>query len=107
MAHSYGAMLAARVVVGVGEASYATLSPTIIDDISSKENKNRWLAIFYVAIPVGSALGFLIGGELERHLGGRPAFFIAGVPGILLALSVLFLREPARQAKVAAPVKKG
>src|SRR5262249_13139315 len=56
MAGSFASMVAARVLVGVGEASYATLSPTIIDDIASKEAKNRWLAIFYVAIPVGSAL---------------------------------------------------
>lgn len=94
---SYGSMLLARVFVGIGEASYATLSPTIIDDIAPPEKKNRWLAIFYVAIPVGSALGFLIGGQLEKHVGWRSAFFIAGGPGILLSLLVLFLREPERQ----------
>jgi MFS family permease len=99
LAASYGAMLAARVVVGVGEASYATLSPTIIDDISSTSAKNRWLAIFYVAIPVGSALGFVIGGQLEKHFGWRSAFFLAGGPGILLSLLVLFLREPVRAEK--------
>jgi MFS family permease len=97
LAASYGAMLAARVVVGVGEASYATLSPTIIDDISSSSSKNRWLAIFYVAIPVGSALGFLLGGQLEKHFGWRSAFLIAGGPGILLSLLVLLLREPERR----------
>jgi MFS family permease len=96
LAASYGAMLAARVVVGVGEASYATLSPTIIDDISSPSSKNRWLAIFYVAIPVGSALGFAVGGQLEKYFGWRSAFFLAGGPGLLLSLLVLFLHEPVR-----------
>jgi MFS family permease len=98
LAATYGAMLAARVVVGVGEASYATLSPTIIDDLASPSKKNRWLAIFYVAIPVGSALGFAVGGQLEKHFGWRSAFFLAGGPGILLALLVLLLHEPARAA---------
>ena len=89
-------MLVARVAVGVGEASYATLSPTIIDDISTKESKNRWLTIFYVAIPVGSALGFLFGGYVGGYYGWRTAFFIGGGPGILLALLVLLIKEPAR-----------
>lgn len=98
---SYGSMLAARVFVGIGEASYATLSPTIIDDIAPPEKKNRWLAIFYVAIPVGSALGFLIGGQLEKYVGWRSAFFVAGGPGVLLSLLVLALHEPTRRAKEA------
>jgi MFS family permease len=96
LAASYGAMLVARMIVGVGEASYATLSPTIIDDIASKSKKNRWLAIFYVAIPVGSALGFLVGGQLEKYFGWRSAFFLAGGPGILLAILVLLIHEPDR-----------
>ncbi len=99
LAATYGSMLLARTVVGVGEASYATLSPTIIDDISSPSRKNRNLAIFYVAIPVGSALGFLIGGQLQKLVGWRSAFFIAGGPGIVLAALALFLREPDRAAQ--------
>jgi len=63
---TFAAMVAARVVVGVGEASYATLAPTIIDDLAKPASKNRWLAVFYVAIPVGSALGFVLGGQLEH-----------------------------------------
>lgn len=97
LAATYHWMLLARVVVGVGEASYATLSPTIVDDLFSSSTKNRALAVFYVAIPVGSALGFLLGGQLQAHLGWRSAFFIAGGPGILLSILVLFLREPDRQ----------
>jgi MFS transporter, Spinster family, sphingosine-1-phosphate transporter len=95
---TYGQMIAARVIVGVGEASYATLGPTIIDDISTRESKNRWLSIFYVAIPVGSALGFLIGGQLAERFGWRYAFFIGGGPGLALAAAVLLMREPPRAA---------
>lgn len=96
LAPTYGTMVAARIAVGIGEASYATLSPTIIDDVTTPATKNRMLAIFYVAIPVGSALGFIVGGFLEHRYGWRSAFFIAGGPGVLLALVTLFLREPAR-----------
>src|SRR4051812_40597470 len=55
-------LIGARAVVGVGEASYATLAPTIIDDMSPPDRKGRWLSVFYLAIPVGSALGYLVGG---------------------------------------------
>lgn len=98
LANGFGTMVAARVLVGVGEASYATLAPTIIDDIATKETRSRLLSIFYVAIPVGSALGFLLGGWLDRWFGWRAAFYLAGGPGILLALATLAIREPARAA---------
>ena len=98
-------MMATRVVVGVGEASYATLAPTIIDDLAPLAQKNRWLAVFYVAIPVGSALGYLVGGALEHAYGWRSAFFIAGGPGLALALLALAIEEPVRapRAKNAEP----
>src|SRR5689334_5561849 len=96
---SFAAIIAARVVVGVGEASYATLAPTIIDDLAAPEKKNRWLAIFYVAIPVGSALGYLAGGQLEHSFGWRSAFFIAGGPGLALALLAFAIEEPARAVR--------
>jgi MFS family permease len=96
LAGTFVAMIVARVVVGVGEASYATLAPTIIDDLAPAEKKNRWLAIFYVAIPVGSALGYLVGGMLEDAFGWRSAFFLAGGPGLALALLALAIDEPKR-----------
>jgi MFS family permease len=99
LARSGIALIGARIGVGVGEASYATLSPTIIDDLAPEGKSNRWLAIFYLAIPVGSALGFLLGGMLEEHFGWRAAFFICGGPGILLSIITLWIAEPARKKK--------
>jgi MFS family permease len=93
---TFASMIAARVIVGVGEASYATLAPTIIDDLAPPARKNRWLAVFYVAIPVGSALGYLVGGQLEHAFGWRSAFFLAGAPGLVLALLALAIEEPKR-----------
>jgi MFS transporter, Spinster family, sphingosine-1-phosphate transporter len=95
LATGMGSMLVARIAVGVGEASYATISPTIIDDLAPREAKSRWLAVFYAAIPVGAALGYVLGGALAP-LGWRAAFFVCGGPGVLLAALVLLVREPAR-----------
>lgn len=90
-------LLGARALVGVGEASYATLAPTIIDDIAPPEKKGRWLAVFYVASPVGAALGFVLGGVLQAKLGWRSAFMFAGGPGLALAALCLLIVEPARR----------
>jgi len=100
-ANSFSTLIAARILVGVGEASYATLAPTIIDDLTPPETKGRALAIFYLAIPVGSALGFVIGGFIEARWGWRSAFFICGGPGLLLALTCLLIVEPHRKLREA------
>jgi MFS family permease len=92
-------LLAARAFVGVGEASYATLSPTIIDDTTEETKKGRALAIFYAAAPIGSALGYLVGGFVEKRYGWRAAFFVAGGPGVALALVSLLVFEPPRKVK--------
>nr|HEX4312993.1 MFS transporter [Kofleriaceae bacterium] len=110
-ADNFWELLAARVFVGVGEAAYATLAPTIIDDITPVESKGKALAVFYVAAPVGSALGYLCGGMIQAAWGWRTAFFVAGPPGMLLALTCLLIAEPERklsQAKgnVLAALKK-
>lgn len=90
-------LLAARVFVGIGEASYATLAPTIIDDISPPDKKGKMLAIFYLAMPVGSALGYVIGGTIQQHWGWREAFFVGGGPGVVLAATCLWIDEPVRK----------
>ena len=94
-------LLAARAVVGVGEASYATIAPTIIDDIAPPEKKGRWLAVFFAMTPVGAALGYFTGGIVEHHYGWRAAFFVAGGPGMVLALLCLLMTEPARRTVTA------
>lgn len=101
LADTFAVMIAARVVVGVGEASYATLAPTIIDDLTPPQQKGRALAIFYLAIPVGSALGYVIGGFIEARWGWRAAFYIAGGPGLVLSLACLLIVEPTRKLREA------
>ncbi len=96
-AHDFPEMLAARALVGVGEASYAAVAPTLIDDMAGPDKKGRLLAVFYLAVPIGSALGYMLGGFLEAHLGWRGAFFVVGGPGALLALSCLLIEDKPQQ----------
>ena len=95
---SYHHLLLARSLIGVGEAGFGVVAPTLISDLFSREARGRVLAFFYVAIPVGSALGFLLGGYVGQHYGWRAAFFLAGAPGIVLGLLAFRMREPPRGA---------
>ena len=97
MATSLWLLLIARAFVGIGEASYATLAPTIIDDVSPPDKKGKMLALFFLAVPVGSACGYLLGGFIQQHWGWRTAFFVAGGPGVVLALLCLVIQEPVRK----------
>jgi len=95
-APGYRTLLAARATVGVGEASFGTVSPGLIADFFPKERRGQILAFFYVAIPVGSALGYLLGGVLGQRYGWHAAFLLVGVPGLLLAIPIALLRTPPR-----------
>lgn len=96
LAGGYLALLLARALVGVGEATYAVIGPTLIADTTPPARRGRALAVFYSAIPVGSALGFQLGGWAGTAFGWRQAFFVAGLPGLLLGLTLLRARDPVR-----------
>jgi MFS family permease len=102
-APGYRTLLAARATVGVGEASFGTVSPGLVADYFPKESRGRILAWFYVAIPVGSALGYLLGGVLGQMYGWHAAFMLVGVPGLLLAVPIALLRTPPRGGDGASP----
>ena len=106
-AGSYFGLLAARASVGIGEAAYATIAPSLLSDYFPVDRRGRVMAIFFCAIPVGSALGYVVGGLMNVHFGWRPAFFVAGIPGLALAALCLWLRDPPRGSQDAAPAAKG
>jgi MFS transporter, Spinster family, sphingosine-1-phosphate transporter len=98
LAPTFLALAVARALTGVGEASYVVITPSLVSDYYAPARRGRALAIFYAAIPIGSALGYVLGGAINAHFGWRWAFFLAGAPGAALAFALLFLRDPARGA---------
>jgi len=94
--HDYQTLLIRHAIVGIGEATFSIYSPALLADFYPEADRNRILSIFYIAIPVGGAFGYLTGGILGQHYGWRMPFFIAALPGALIALVFLFVREPQR-----------
>ena len=103
LAGSYIALLAARASVGIGEAAYGTIAPSLLSDYFPLAQRGRVMAVFFCAIPVGSALGYMVGGVVGTHFGWRAAFFVAGMPGLALALLCLWLYDPPRGSQDPAP----
>ena len=94
--HTYWELLVRHTLVGVGEATFVTIAPTFVADLFPERQRGRIFGVFYLAIPVGTAAGYLLGGKLGPHYGWRSPFYVAAVPGFLLALSLLFIPEPPR-----------
>jgi MFS transporter, Spinster family, sphingosine-1-phosphate transporter len=96
LARSYVGLFAARAAVGVGEAAYGTISPALLADYFPRQQRGRAFSIFFAAVPIGSALGYIVGGLVDHYFGWRQAFFVAGVPGLILAVFALRLYDPPR-----------
>jgi MFS family permease len=94
--HNYTELLIRHTLVGVGEATFVTIAPTFVSDLFAERIRGRILGVFYLAIPVGSAAGYLLGGYLAPQHGWRFPFYVAAAPGFVIALVVLFLKEPER-----------
>lgn len=102
-AATFAMLVTMRMFVGIGEAGYGPSAPTLLSDFFPATMRGRVLSLFYMAIPVGSALGFAFGGMINAQLGWRWPFFIVAVPGILLGIACFFMREPKRGAVEGAP----
>jgi MFS family permease len=100
---SFTSFLIARSLVGVGEAAYATLAPAMLSDLYPADRRNAILTRFYIAIPVGSALGFVLGGVVGNHYGWQAAFLVAGLPGIIAAAFAWRLPDPPRAVSASEP----
>ena len=98
-ARGFTSLFAARATVGIGEAAYGTIAPALLADAFPYEKRGRVLGIFFVAIPVGSAAGYILGGLVDQHFGWRAAFWVAGAPGLLLAMLVAGVKDPPRGAQ--------
>src|SRR5712691_5690582 len=92
------ALCLVRALVGVGESSYSTITPTLIADYFPPQRRATALGVFQAAIPMGFALGYVLGGVLAHFFGWRIAFMVVGLPGLIVAIVVARLREPKRGA---------
>lgn len=99
LARNYFQLLAARAVVGIGEAAYVTIASSLLADCFPRRTRGRAFAVFNMAIPIGAALGYIVGGIVRVHYGWRAAFYVAGVPGLLLAVWMFRLPDPPRGAQ--------
>ncbi len=80
----------------MGEATFVAMSPSFLSDLFSEEHRGRIFGIFYLNIGLGTAVGYIIGGKLGEHFGWRSPFYVAAIPGFLLAIALAFLPEPVR-----------
>lgn len=108
---NYPQLCVARALLGIGEATYGVLAPTILTDLFRRNSRSRVLSAFYLAMPIGYALGVAGGGHIAGHshdwfagtalapwAGWRMAFFLVGLPGLIAAFAILLLPEPIRGA---------
>jgi MFS family permease len=97
LATSFLMLLLTRCLVGIGEAAYGPVAPSMLSDMYPERDRGKIMARFYLAIPVGSALGFVIGGQVAgTSLGWRGAFLVVVIPGLLLGALCFFMTDPPR-----------
>ena len=102
LATTFTMLLITRLFVGVGEGGYGPAAPTLIADLFPVARRGQVMAWFYMAIPVGSAIGYVLGGQIADHASWRIAFYAVVIPGLLLGILCFLMREPKRGAADAA-----
>jgi predicted MFS family arabinose efflux permease len=91
-------LLIRHTLVGLGEASFVATAPSYIADLFPEGKRGRMLSVFFMGIPAGTALGYLIGGVLGNMFSWRTPFYVVAGPGVLLGLAMLLVSEPERGA---------
>ncbi len=105
--HAFDSLIIRHAILGIGEASLGIFAPALIADFYPEAQRNRVLTIFYTAIPVGAAIGYLVGEVVGSKYGWRMPFYVSAVPGLLIAILIFFfMQEPTRGASDASPENK-
>src|SRR5690606_38280523 len=92
------ALFLSRFLIGVGEAGCLVIGPTLVADYFSDRVRGRALALFFLGMPLGGTAGYLIGGLVTHYTGSwQNAFYVAGAPGLLVAVLIATLAEPPRE----------
>src|SRR4051812_18217000 len=97
-AGSFGAMFFWRALLGIGEASYGIIAPALLADLFPPRHRGRVMGVYYLALPVGGAIGYGIGGWFAKHADWRYAFWVVGLPGLVAAILGLIMHDPGRGA---------
>jgi MFS family permease len=98
-ARGFGSYFVLRMAVGVGEASYAPAAMSLVADLFPADRRSRAMGVYWLGLPIGLVLAFFTTGAVAKSFGSwRAPFFLAAVPGVLVALIVFAIREPARGA---------
>ena len=92
-----------RALLGIGEASYGVDRAGAVGRPLSTNERGRAMGVYYLAMPVGTALGYFLGGTIADHLGWRAVFFVVGIPGLLAAFAACVMSDPGRGASEAVP----
>lgn len=98
LSRNFNEMFFWRALLGVGEASYGVIAPALLSDLFVVEKRGRAMGIYYLALPIGTALGFIIAGRIGSLWGWHPVFLVVGLPGVLAALAGLMILDPGRGA---------
>ncbi len=96
-----------RALLGVGEASYGIIAPALLADLFPPRQRGRVMGLYYLALPVGGAIGYGIGGWFAHNTDWRHAFWVVGIPGLALAVAGLAMHDPGRGASEAGPHPRG
>src|SRR6266404_944219 len=98
LAQNFNQLFAVRLGVGSGEAACAPAATSLIGDLFPAAKRAKALSVFMLGLPIGIALSFAVSGWLAQRFGWRPAFYIAGIPGLICAVLALYIHEPKRGA---------
>ncbi len=101
LTRNFGQLFLVRLGVGVGEATCAPASASLIGDLYPAQQRAKAMSIFMMGLPVGVALSYLVSSQVAANYGWRRAFFVAGAPGLICAICASLLREPTRGTKEA------
>lgn len=102
LAQNFDQLLLSRMFIGIGEAAFGPFAAALLSEYFPEKHRGKALSFFYMAIPVGSALGYVWGGHFaDSELGWRYAFYTTVPPGVLLGTICLFMRDPPRYSRLA------